>query len=161
MKLRIVPVLLITVLLSACSSQSVLKLNDTIVRANEELRVASEVFNKQFDAVTDNNYTALEPGRKKMVVLIDEKLKEVGDIKTNMPGGEDFKNAFIDYYKFERDIYDTDYKAVCLLTGKDDAGKLTEIALQMQTKAEREDAMEKNIHAEQEKFARKNNLKLK
>jgi hypothetical protein len=161
MRSQILSVLLISVLLSSCASKSTLTLNDTIVKANEELRAASEIFNKDFEAVTNNNYTSLEPGRKKMVSLIDDKLKEVNNLKADMPGGEDFKNAFIEYYKFEKDIYDTDYKELCLLTGDGDQGKLNEIVKQMQLKGDKEDAMEKSIHSEQQKFAQKNNLKLK
>ena len=78
-----------------------------------------------------------------------------------MPGGEDFKNAFIDYYKFEKDIYETDFKTICSLTGSGDVGKLADLAEHMQEKTQKEDAMEKNIHKEQENFAKKNGLKLK
>ena len=161
MRLQVLSLLLVATLFTACTSRNVMKLNDAIIKANDELRIASQSFNIQFQAVKDNNYTGLEAGRKKMVDLIDEKVKEISSLKADMPGGEDFKNAFIDYYKFEKDIYDTDYKEICLLTGNGDVGKITEIAEKMQGKAEREDAMEKNIHQEQVKFAQKNNLKLK
>lgn len=147
-------------LLTGCSSQNVIKLNDTIVKANDELRIGSEGFNKQFETITNNNYIALESERKKMISLIDKKIKEVAAIKGDMPGGEDFKNAFIDYYKFEKDIYDTDFKRICLLTGEGDTERLSEITLQMSEKTKKEEAMEKNIHAEQERYAKKNNIKL-
>lgn len=147
-------------LLTGCSSQNVLKLNDAIVKANDELRIGSEGFNKQFEAVTNNNYTVLESERLKMVSLIDQKVKEVAAIKADMPEGEEFKNAFIDYYKFEKDIYESDLKKICLITGEGDTEKLSEITVQMSTKAKKEEAMEKNIHAEQERFAKKNNIKL-
>ena len=147
-------------LLIGCSSQNVLKLNDTIVKANDELRIGSEGFNKQFESVTNNNYTVLEPQIIKMISLIDQKVKDVAAIKADMPEGEEFKNAFIDYYKFEKDIYETDFKRICLLTGEGDTDKLSEITLQLSTKAKKEEAMEKNIHAEQERFAKKNNIKL-
>ena len=148
------------VLLSGCSSHNVIKLNDTIVKANDELRIGSEAFNKKFEAITNSNYTALEPERKKTVSLIDKKVSEISALKADMPGGEDFKNAFVDYYKFEKDIYETDFKRICLLTGEGDAEKLSEIALQMREKAKKEESMEKNIHIEQERFAKKNNIKL-
>ena len=95
-----------------------------------------------------------------MISLIDQKVKDVAAIKADMPEGEEFKNAFIDYYKFEKDIYETDFKRICLLTGEGDTDKLSEITLQLSTKAKKEEAMEKNIHAEQERFAKKNNIKL-
>lgn len=148
-------------LLTGCSSQNVIKLNDTIVKANDELRIGSEGFNKQFETIINSNYTTLEPERIKMISLIEKKIKEVAAIKGDMPGGEDFKNAFIDYYKFEKDIYETDFKRICLLTGEGDTERLGEITLQMNAKAKKEEAMEKNIHAEQERFAKKNNIKLK
>ncbi len=148
------------VLLTGCTSQNVVKLNDTVVKANDDLRIAADLFNKKFEAVADYNYTIIEKERQVLVALIDKKVKEVAALKAEMPGGEDFKNAFVDYYKFERDIYDTDFKNICLIAGKDEIGKLSEIALQMKEKTGREDAMEKKIHAEQENYARKNNLKL-
>jgi hypothetical protein len=148
-------------LLAGCTSPNIMKLNDTIVKANEDLRVASEVFNKKFEGVADHNYTTLEPERQKMVSLIDQKLSEVSALKADMPGGEDFRNAFEDYYKFEKDIYNTEFKSICELTGNGDEDKLTEIATEMKVKTSKEDAMEQNIHTQQENFAKKNNLKLK
>ncbi len=160
MKKSLIYVLFLFVLAS-CSSRNALKLNDTIVKANDELRVASEVFNKSFDAIKDNNYSLLELERQNMVNLIDKKVKEIGDLKANMPGGEDFRNTFVEYYKFEKDIYENEYKDICKLTGAEgDGEKLTAIAIRMQVKAAKEESMESKIHEEQRKFAKKNNLKL-
>lgn len=161
MKGRVLSFLLLAILFSACSSRDTLKFNDTIVKANDDLRIAADEFNRKVDSVNNSNYSGLEPDRQKMVRLIDEKLKEVGSLKADMPGGEDFKNAFIDYYKFEKDIYDTDFRVICSLTGTGDIGKLTDLAEKMQGKTQKEDAMEKNIHKQQENFAKKNGLKLK
>jgi hypothetical protein len=159
MKARVLSFLLLAVLLSACSPHDTLKFNDTIVNANEDLRLAADEFNKKVDSVQNSNYSGLEADRQKMVMLIDQRLKEVGNLKADMPGGEDFKNTFIDYYKFEKDIYETDFKTICTVTGKGDVEKLA--GLHMEGKSQKEDAMEKNIHKEQENFARKNGLKLK
>jgi hypothetical protein len=160
MKKSLIYVLFLLMLVS-CSSRNALKLNDTIVKANDDLRIASEVFNKSFQAVTDNNYARLELERQNMVNLIDKKVKEIGDLKANMPGGEDFRNAFVEYYKFEKDIYENEYKDICKLTGAEgDGEKLTAIAIRMQVKAAKEESMENSIHTEQQKFAKKNNLKL-
>ena len=96
-----------------------------------------------------------------MVNLIDKKINEINTQKSDMPGGDDFKNTFVEYYKFEKDIYENEYKDICRLTGAEgDGEKLTAIALRMQDKATKEDSMEKNIHTEQQKFASKNKLKL-
>ena len=146
--------------LSGCNSQAVLKLNDTIVKANNDLKAATDSFNKKFESVSNDNYSVLEEDRKKMSSVIDQKIKEIASLKADMPGGEDFRNAFVDYYKFEKDIYDTDYMNICKLSNGSDAEKLIQIASQMKQKAIKEEAMEKNIHTEQEKFASKNNLKL-
>ena len=161
MKKSFLYVLIASVVLISCNGKNALKLNDAIVKANDELRVASEVFNKQFEAVKDNNYSALELERQNMVNLIDKKIKEVSDMKSGMSGGDDFKNSFTDYYKFEKDIYENDYKDICKLTGAEgDGEKLTGIAIRMQVKAAKESSMEANIHTQQQNFARKNNLKL-
>lgn len=149
------------ILFLGCSSQTALKLNDAIVKANEDLRIASEDFNKKFEAITTHNFSILEPDRKHMVSLINQKIKNIFDLKADMPGGEDFRNAFVDYFKYEKDIYETDYKIICSVTGAEDQDKLTELAVQMKEKGKKEDAMEKSIHSEQEKFAKKNNLKLR
>jgi len=160
MKKVISYIILAAFLLSGCTSQNIMKLNDAIVKANDDLRVAAETFNVKFEKVKDDNYSLLEVDRKKMSDLIGDKLKAISDLKADMPGGEDFKNAFLDYYKFEKDIYDNEFKEICRLTGADDAAKFNEIILKMQDKTKKEDAMESNIHTQQEKFARKNNLKL-
>ena len=161
MKKQIAYLGIILTVLSGCNSQNVLKLNDTIVKANSDLKEASDSFNKKFESVSNNNYSVLEEDRKKMSSEIDQKRKEIASLKADMPGGEDFRNAFVDYYKFEKDIYDTDYKDICKLSNGSDAEKLVQIANQMKQKTTKEEAMEKNIHTEQEKFATKNNLKLK
>jgi hypothetical protein len=104
----------------------------------------------------------LELERQNMVNMIDKKIKEVSETKSNMPGGDDFKNSFTDYYKFEKDIYENEFKDICKLTGADgDGEKLTGIAIRMQVKAPKESAMEEAIHKQQESFAKKNNLDLK
>lgn len=151
---------LLAVFFSACSSQNTQKLNETIVKANEELKAGADEFNKKFDAISDLNFSSLETGRQKVVDLINKKLKEVGELAAEMPGGEDFKNAFIEYYKFEKDIYETDYREICTMTGRDDAEKLSQIALKMQDKSKKEDILERNIHKEQESFAKKNGMKI-
>ena len=161
MKIKLLFLAVVLAVLSGCSSENVVKLNDAIVKANSDLKAASDSFNKKFESIADNNYSVLEEGRKKMAEQIDEKVKMVAALKADMPGGEDFKNAFVDYYKFEKDIYDTDYKEICTVASVADMDKLTRIAGQMKEKTAREEAMEKNIHTEQEKFASKNNLKLK
>ena len=161
MKRQIIYLSVVLAVLSGCSSQNVVKVNDTIVHANSDLKAAADSFNKKFESVINNNYSVLEEDRKKMASVIDEKVKEVAALKADMPGGEDFRNAFVDYYKFEKDIYDTDYKDICTITGEGDSEKLSQIAEKMKVKATREESMEKNIHVEQEKFASKNNLKLK
>ena len=161
MKIKLLFLAVVLAVLSGCSSENVVKLNDAIVKANSDLKAASDSFNKKFESIADNNYLVLEEGRKKMAEQIDEKVKMVAALKADMPGGEDFKNAFVDYYKFEKDIYDTDYKEICTVASVADMDKLTRIAGQMKEKTAREEAMEKNIHTEQEKFASKNNLKLK
>ena len=161
MKIKLLFLAVVLAVLSGCSSENVVKLNDAIVKANSDLKAASDSFNKKFESIADNNYLVLEEGRKKMAEQIDEKIKMVAALKADMPGGEDFKNAFVDYYKFEKDIYDTDYKEICTVASVADMDKLTRIAGQMKEKTAREEAMEKNIHTEQEKFASKNNLKLK
>ena len=145
----------------SCSSQNALKLNDAIVKANDELRVASEVFGNKFKAVTDNNYSVMELERQNMVNLIEKKITDINAIKANMSGGEDFKNSFVEYYKFEKDIYTNEYKDICLLTGAEgDGEKLNSIIERMQIKGAKEESMEKAIHTQQTNFARKNNLKL-
>lgn len=151
---------LLAVFFSACSSQNTQKLNETIVKANEELKAGADEFNKKFDSIKDFNYSSLESGRQKIVDLINKKIKQVSELPAEMPGGEDFKNAFIEYYKFEKDIYETDYREICTMKGSDDALKLTQIALKMQDKSKKEDILEKNIHKEQESFARKNGMKI-
>lgn len=160
MKKGIMYLLLSIVLLSGCTNPNIMKLNDAIVKANDELRVASEAFNKKFEAITDQNYTVLETERKKMADLISTKIAAVSALKADMPGGEDFRSAFTDYYKFEKDIYDTEFKQICAITGNGDADKLSEIGAALREKATRESSMEKNIHTEQEKFAKANKLKL-
>lgn len=161
MKKNFFYVMLMSVLLISCNGKNALKLNNTIVKANDELRIASEVFNKKFEAVSNNNYATLELERQNMVNLIDKKIKEVSEAKSNMSGGDDFKNSFTDYYKFEKDIYDNEYRDICKLTGADgDGEKLTGIAMRMQVKAAKETTMEENIHTQQRAFAKKNNLKL-
>ena len=65
MKKGIFNIAVLIFLLTGCSSQNVLKLNDAIVKANDELRIGSEGFNKQFEAVTNNNYTVLESESQK------------------------------------------------------------------------------------------------
>ena len=154
-------ILIASVLLISCNGKNALNLNNTIVKANEDLKVASQVFNKQFEAVKDNNYAVLELERQNMVNLIDKKIKEVSEAKSNMPGGDDFKNSFTDYYKFEKDIYENEFKDICKLTGAEgDGEKLTGIAIRMQVKAPKENSMEAAIHSQQTNFAKKNNLKL-
>ena len=162
MKTNFLYIILTSIVLLSCSSQKdALKLNDTIVKANNDLRIASETFNKQFEAVSDNNYAVLEVDRQNMVNMIEKKITEISAEKSGMPGGDDFKNTFVDYYKFEKNIYEEEYKEICRLTGAEgDREKLTNIAMRMQAKTDREDAMEKSIHTEQAKFAKKNNLKL-
>ena len=161
MKKNFFYVLLMSLLLVSCSSQNALKLNDAIVKANDELRVASEVFGNKFKAVTDNNYSVMELERQNMVNLIEKKITEINAIKANMSGGEEFKNSFVEYYKFEKDIYTNEYKDICLLSGAEgDAEKLNSIIERMQIKGPKEESMEKTIHTEQQNFAKKNNLKL-
>jgi hypothetical protein len=161
MKKNFFYVLLLSVLLASCSTKDALKLNDAIVKANDDLRTASEIFGTKFKAVTDYNYATLELERQNMVNLIEKKISDIGAMKASMSGGEDFKNSFIEYYKFEKDIYTNEYKDICLLTGAEgDGEKLNGIITRMQSKGVKEDMMEKSIHTEQQNFARKNNLKL-
>lgn len=160
MKIKLLAVLILAATITGCSSKDVLKLNDAIVKANDELRVASEVFNNKMDLIKDGDYTSLETERVKIASLIELKLSEVDKLKADVPGGKDFKNAFVDYYKFEKEIYNTEYKEICTLKGEDSDTRLTEIATKMQTKADTESRLEAAIRKEQQNFAKKNNLKL-
>ena len=49
---------------------------------------------------------------------------------------------------------------ICTLKGENADNELLEIANNMQSKAEKEDRLEANIHTQQQNFAKKNNLKL-
>ena len=160
MKIKVIGFLLFSLFFIGCSSKDVLKLNDAIVKANDELRVASDSFNVKMDKIKDGDYTTLENERIAMTRLIELKCEEIEKMNADMPGGKVFKEAFIDYYKFEKDIYSTEYKEICSLKGEKADERLIEIANKMQDKAEKEDRLEANIHTQQQNFAKKNNLKL-
>lgn len=160
MKIKIIYFLVLVYLFYGCSSKNVLKLNDAIVKANDELRIASDLFNAKFDNVKDGNFTVLEKERLKMIGLMDLKITEIEKINADIPGGKAFKEAFIDYYNFEKEIFSNEYKEICTLKGENADNELLEIANNMQSKAEKEDRLEANIHTQQQNFAKKNNLKL-
>ena len=142
MKIKIIYFLVLVYLFYGCSSKNVLKLNDAIVKANDELRIASDLFNA------------------KLIGLMDLKITEIEKINADIPGGKAFKEAFIDYYNFEKEIFSNEYKEICTLKGENADNELLEIANNMQSKAEKEDRLEANIHTQQQNFAKKNNLKL-
>lgn len=160
MKLNKLVLSLLLLFLFGCSSKDVLKLNDAIVKANDELRVASDSFNVKMDAVKNGDYTILEKERIAMIRFINKKIEEIESINADIPGGKVFKDAFIDYYNFEKDIYSEEYKEICSLKGEKAEEELIKIASKMQSKGEKEDRLEANIHTQQQNFAKKNNLKL-
>ena len=148
-------------LLASCQSRDIQKLNDSIAHANIELSEGTNKFIQKLDSVKEYNFSPLEADRLAMVALIDKNLKMVEGIDAGMPGGQDFKNAFLDYYKLEKDVYESEYGKICQIRGGDSAyQKLQETRASMKDKMNKENQLEKNIHLEQESFARKNNLKL-
>lgn len=113
MKYKFVIPLLLLVGLIACNPQKAKKYSETIVKLERSLMPDIEqTESKVAKFATEQNFDSIISVSERMEKLVDEKLKEVTELKApNVKEAENFKQASIRYFTYLKSIY-TSYKKV-------------------------------------------------
>ena len=110
-------------------------------------------------AEQSHDYTKLSKMTNDLIAFLDEKVAEVDAMETP-PGGEDLKNAALDFLKFDKRIAEEKAKPYTQMNEQTTSEEFQTTTQQLFAQADKEEPYHRKMIEAQQTFAKKNNLKL-
>jgi protein involved in sex pheromone biosynthesis len=144
-------------LLAGCGKQKALDFNNKMVMHQKDVLEKITAFNKKMQAaVASSDFKSLEPDRKALEDLMNQKAEEVKKTP-NVAGSENFKQIVEDNFIYFRDIFKNDYKQLTAATSPQQAQEVIQGIIK---KADEFNERDQKLNQAQKDFAAKVGIKI-
>lgn len=155
--------LLLPLLLSGCSlldQRKAVAINDTIIRANNELGTRAESYGTLLGkAIAAKNYEALKPERVKLGQFVDSATNVISSME-DVGGSEEFRNYELQYLRFEKKFINEGFTPFEQFDSNTPMDELKTAWLRITDFAEKEKPFVTKLKSLQVAYAEKNHFKL-